>query len=232
MRGVFDDEEFKPATSRRDTEFTLGSGAQLGIFLGLVLLCGLCFGLGYTVGHHSSPVPSTASQQAGTTAQPPTMAVASHPKPSATAQTYAAPPPAHDAINLPPTSDTTSNPAPISQTLYPSVSSSPSQPQVKPALPPQAESPKPAMRPGGDFTVEPAIVPAGQSMVQIAAVSQPEDAEVLVNALRKRGYAVSARREATDSLIHVRIGPFASRDEAIRWRQRLLSDGYNAIVQP
>jgi cell division septation protein DedD len=88
------------------------------------------------------------------------------------------------------------------------------------------------MRPGGDFTVEPAIVPAGQSMVQIAAVSQPEDAEVLVNALRKRGYAVSARREATDSLIHVRIGPFASRDEAIRWRQRLLSDGYNAIVQP
>ena len=232
MRGVFDDEEFKPATSRRDTEFTLGSGAQLGIILGLVLLCGLCFGLGYTVGHHSSPVPSTASQQAGTTAQPPTMAVALHPKPSATAQTYAAPPPAHDVINLPPTSDTTSNPAPVSQTLYPSVSSSPSQPQVKPALPPQAESPKPAMRPGGDFTVEPAIVPAGQSMVQIAAVSQPEDAEVLVNALRKRGYAVSARREATDSLIHVRIGPFASRDEAIRWRQRLLSDGYNAIVQP
>ena len=232
MRGVFDDEEFKPATSRRDTEFTLGSGAQLGIILGLVLLCGLCFGLGYTVGHHSSPVPSTASQQAGTTAQPPTMAVALHPKPSATAQTYAAPPPAHDVINLPPTSDTTSNPAPVSQTLYPSVSSSPSQPQVKPALPPQAESPKLAMRPGGDFTVEPAIVPAGQSMVQIAAVSQPEDAEVLVNALRKRGYAVSARREATDSLIHVRIGPFASRDEAIRWRQRLLSDGYNAIVQP
>ena len=88
------------------------------------------------------------------------------------------------------------------------------------------------MRPGGDFTVEPAIVPAGQSMVQIAAVSQPEDAEVLVNALRKRGYAVSARREATDSLIHVRIGPFASRDEANLWRQRLLNDGYNAIVQP
>jgi cell division septation protein DedD len=69
-------------------------------------------------------------------------------------------------------------------------------------------------------------------MVQIAAVSQPEDAEVLVNALRKRGYAVSARREAADGLIHVRIGPFASRDEANRWRQRLLNDGYNAIVQP
>jgi cell division septation protein DedD len=69
-------------------------------------------------------------------------------------------------------------------------------------------------------------------MVQIAAVSQQEDADVLVNALRKRGYAVTARREAADNLIHVRIGPFTSRDEANRWRQKLTSDGYNAIIQP
>jgi DedD protein len=69
-------------------------------------------------------------------------------------------------------------------------------------------------------------------MVQIAAVTNPEDAQVLVNALRKRGYAVIARREATDSLIHVRIGPFSSRDEANKWSQKLLGDGYNAIVQP
>ena len=69
-------------------------------------------------------------------------------------------------------------------------------------------------------------------MVQIAAITNVEDAEVLVNALRKRGYAVTARREPTDSLIHVRIGPFSSRDEANRWRQKLLNDGYNAIMQP
>ena len=45
-------------------------------------------------------------------------------------------------------------------------------------------------------------------MVQIAAVSNPEDASVLTNALRKRGYTVTARREPADGLIHVRIGPF------------------------
>jgi len=33
-------------------------------------------------------------------------------------------------------------------------------------------------------------------------------------------------------LIHVRIGPFKTRDEADAWRQKLLNDGYNAIVQP
>jgi len=69
-------------------------------------------------------------------------------------------------------------------------------------------------------------------MVQIAAVSQQEDADVLMTALRKRGYAVTTHRDAVDGLIHVRIGPFASRDEAEKWRQKLLNDGYNAIVQP
>jgi DedD protein len=69
-------------------------------------------------------------------------------------------------------------------------------------------------------------------MVQIAAVSHVEDAKVLSDALRKRGYAVTARREPVDDLIHVRIGPFSTRDEANRWRLKLLNDGYNAMIQP
>jgi cell division septation protein DedD len=69
-------------------------------------------------------------------------------------------------------------------------------------------------------------------MVQIAAVSHSEDADVLVAALLKRGYAVTADHDAGDGLIHVRVGPFTSRDEADKWRLKLLNDGYNAIVQP
>jgi cell division septation protein DedD len=69
-------------------------------------------------------------------------------------------------------------------------------------------------------------------MVQIATLSHEEDANVLVGALRRHGYAVSARRDSGDNLIHVRIGPFYSRDEANRWRQKLLNDGYNAMIQP
>ncbi len=69
-------------------------------------------------------------------------------------------------------------------------------------------------------------------MVQVAAVSHGEDAGVLVGALRRRGYAASAQREPSDGLIHVRIGPFATHDEAYRMSARLLADGYNAIVQP
>jgi cell division septation protein DedD len=68
-------------------------------------------------------------------------------------------------------------------------------------------------------------------MVQIAAVGQVEDADVLTSALRRRGYAVVSRREPLDGLIHVRIGPFKTSEEAEKWRQKLLNDGYNAIVQ-
>jgi cell division septation protein DedD len=66
--------------------------------------------------------------------------------------------------------------------------------------------------------------------VQVAAVSHIEDAQVLTTALRKRGYVVTPRRES-DNLIHVRIGPFNTRDEANRWSMKLLDDGYNAEVQ-
>jgi cell division septation protein DedD len=69
-------------------------------------------------------------------------------------------------------------------------------------------------------------------MVQIAAVANAEDAGVLETALRKRGYAVTAQRNPADGLIHVRIGPFSSSEEAIHWRDKLLGDGYNAVVQP
>jgi cell division septation protein DedD len=68
-------------------------------------------------------------------------------------------------------------------------------------------------------------------MVQIAAISNPADAEVLVSALQKRGYFVSARRFTGDPLIHVQVGPFSNRADAIAMRQKLLSDGYNAILK-
>jgi cell division septation protein DedD len=75
---------------------------------------------------------------------------------------------------------------------------------------------------------EPAQTP---TMVQIAAVSHPEDAEALLAALKKRGYTVVVRNEPQDKLLHVQIGPFASRADANVMRQKLLADGYNAILK-
>ena len=54
---------------------------------------------------------------------------------------------------------------------------------------------------------------SGQAMVQIAAVSRPQDADVLVAALRQRGYGVVVRSEPQDNLLHVQVGrlPIACR---------------------
>ena len=68
-------------------------------------------------------------------------------------------------------------------------------------------------------------------MVQIAAISKQEDADVLVAALRKRGYSAVVRNDPKDNLLHVQIGPFATRDEARAMRAKLLADGYNAILK-
>jgi cell division septation protein DedD len=78
----------------------------------------------------------------------------------------------------------------------------------------------------------PTVPEAVPLMVQIAATSDAEEVDVLVGALRMRGYTVTARSDPADNLIHVRIGPFYSRDDADRWRVKLLADGYNAIIQP
>ena len=68
-------------------------------------------------------------------------------------------------------------------------------------------------------------------MVQVAAVTKQEDADALVNALRKKQYPVFVTTVATDKLFHVQVGPFPDAKDAEAMRARLLGDGYNPIVK-
>jgi cell division septation protein DedD len=235
MRGVFGDRGIQPAEARHDTELTLSSTSLLLIFFGLVLLCGLCFGLGYATGH-SGTQDSAALVQPAT--GPPTAAQSDSGqlKPSANPQAgaSAAPPDA----TADPDASVASNSAgeSVQSAAVPAPGGSSNETsgafgQVKPALGTTAPTAPPLTLPATS-AVGAALPSPGSVMVQIAAVSQQEDAEVLMAALRKHGYAVAARRDPLDDLIHVRVGPFKTRDEAETWRQKLLNDGYNAIVQP
>jgi cell division septation protein DedD len=234
MRGVFDDEdEFRPVerrrdTHRRDTELTLGPAMLLLLFFGLALLCGLCFSLGYTMGSRGSQASPLAAQQSGLPASSQTGDA--QPKPPAAQQGGA--PPQQSAVNGQPASAISgASPAAASQNPGSSSAAGASfaQPVVKPALPAEPTAPAPA---SGQPAPTLAAAPEQPLMVQIAAVSQQEDADVLVAALRRHGYAVTVRRDPADDLFHVRIGSFRSRGEANAMRRKLLNDGYNAIVQP
>jgi DedD protein len=202
---------FEPVPQSRDRELTLGPFVLTFIGCGLFALCGLCFVFGYAAGHRNAEsasalaIPPAATPAA---AQPATL----QPKPSAGQN-------GSDAASAEPADSSEAETGTSSQ---PAANAQPANPADQPAVAqPVSAAVQPAL----------AAQPAGV-MVQIAAVSHPEDADVLVGALRKRGYAVTARRDPTDGLLHVQIGPFANRNDAWAMRQKLLNDGYNAIVQP
>jgi len=72
---------------------------------------------------------------------------------------------------------------------------------------------------------------AGSFMVQVAAVSSQDIADIEIAALKKDGYAVVVRHEPQDKLLHVQIGPFADKNAAEEMRKRVQADGFNAIVK-
>ena len=202
------DEELEAERPQKDVELTLGPAVLFAIVCGLVLLCGLCFGIGYTSGRRSGArAASTKEAASGQTLAAQAAAAAAH-KPG--------------ARGTPPTVQAASPQNDTSVAASQSATNLPSTNVVRPAIPPQT----------AQSQVQPALPPGSGVMVQIAAVSHVEDANVLMGALRKRGYEVTARREPDDNLIHVQVGPFATRAEAGTMSQRLLNDGYNAVVLP
>jgi DedD protein len=67
--------------------------------------------------------------------------------------------------------------------------------------------------------------------VQVAAVSKQEDADALVDALKKKQYPAFAANTASDKLFHVQCGPYADIKEAEALRTKLTNDGYNPILK-
>jgi DedD protein len=207
-----------------EREISLGATTILGIFFALALLCAVFFGFGYSQGRRS--VPSVAASSESTLTPE---SNASKPSGSVSPQT-ASPEKQSSAataiISLTQSStpqqdeQQISTPAP-SKTTAIEPTPTPSKPTVSPA--PKQAAPIP--------TVVAASSP-GSSVVQVAAMSHQEDADVVALDLKRRGYPVAVRRVPQDKLFHVQIGPFATKKESDAMRQRLQADGYNnAIVK-
>jgi cell division septation protein DedD len=78
---------------------------------------------------------------------------------------------------------------------------------------------------------QPAISPNGAYMVQIAAVSSQEIADIELAALKKYGFDVVVRHEPQDQLLHIQVGPYATRKDAQAMQAIVLAHGFNAIVK-
>src|SRR5664279_4520293 len=83
MNSIFEIEDREERLERQDSEVTLSTGTLLAIFFGLVVVCGVFFGFGYSMGRHASDAKAAAAQLATTPAADETASAPSHPKPSA-----------------------------------------------------------------------------------------------------------------------------------------------------
>jgi cell division septation protein DedD len=231
MRSLLDTEEEEETKAR---EITLSTASLLGIFFGLVLICGVFFGFGYSMGRGTeqgakaaslgTAPASNAAESDDTANQQPAAPTPAQSQDNAEAPAKAALPApvkhakADDAADASAEDAAPAPPKHVSQALVAATESAAVQ---KPSA-------------GLAATTVPIAAPApatGRPMVQIAAVARQEDADVLVSALRQRGYGVVVRNEPQDKLLHVQVGPFADRTQATAIKQKLLSDGYNAIIK-
>jgi DedD protein len=195
-------------TSSQDTEITLGTGRMLALFFTFVLVCAVFFAIGFSLGRKTSmltvnsALSSTNSVSAHSSAGKDTSA-----KSASQASDFSFyKSVGSDAANteLPPqNSKTQAVAAPVSET--------------------QAASSGPS--------ATTAQTNAGY-FVQVAAVSRQEDADALVDALKKKQYpAFATNNSSTDKYYHVQVGPYADFKEADAMRSRLVADGYNPIVK-
>jgi DedD protein len=213
--------------SSEDTEITLGTGKLLVLFFVLVAICAGSFSLGYKLGSKSEPAVSAAVSLTATPGvMKPASSAMSAPaavnKPVEKSASPDAPATTPDA--RPATPGDSSNPANAGAAVNPGASgSAANSPAANPSGTPTSttNAPDPAT-----------TLPVSSYFVQVAAVSKQEDADALVDALKKKNYpAFVATNAATDKLFRIQVGPFPDIQEAEAMRTRLIGDGYNPIVK-
>lgn len=196
----------KESDQVQDTEITLSTGKLLGIFFALAVVCGVFFTMGYLLGKSTSVGGRTeivGSVPSGGSASG---------KPSAANKTP----------------ETTTQTCPPGSPNCASADTGAGKGSDASSQPSSGKTPDAASQSAGSDAKNGA---ASSFMVQVAAVSKQEDAEILVTALRKKQYAVFIANSSGDPLFHVQVGPFSDKKDADAMRTRLAGDGYNAIVK-
>jgi DedD protein len=247
MNTLFDEDDRDETKS--DADLTLGIGSLLSIFFGVVLICGIFFGFGYSMGRRNArptilPAATQPAQAAATAPPLPENELSGAPlKPAApddASGNSAAPSDSADSTPAKASApakqaapdNSAAKPSKTTRVVEPA-STDPSLSAVpythRPPLPtkPHAGISAPLAQAPGDSP----IIPGHPIMVQIAAVSRQEDAEVLAGALRKRGFNPTVHPGTSDKFFHVQVGPFTDKPQADAMKQQLLADGYNAIVK-
>jgi cell division septation protein DedD len=183
-----------------------------GVFLGIVVLCGVFFTLGYVMGRTQYD----SSVRAAVSAPRPAASPAANP-----------PAPPKSAVPVPAASD---------WNFYRATESKPAAEALKPALPatkpPEpATAAKPTARGAAKPLWKAPLIPRGAIVLQVAALTRESDALALAEALQQKEYPAFALAPTSDNLYRVQVGPYADVQSAEMARRSLERDGFKAIAK-
>ena len=207
------------STAQQDTEITLGTGRMMAIFFTFVLVCALFFSIGFSLGRRTT-IAGAGSLGIGRAGTPTTIVRPSAAKDNAPQPT----PQSGDFSFYKAVGEKNANAA-----LAPQDSKTPAAAATTTTSTAATSTTEPSKTAADAATAAPSS--AGY-YVQVAAVSRHEDAEALVEALKKKQYpAFTANNSTGDKFYHVQVGPYTELKDAEAMRARLIGDGYNPIVK-
>ncbi len=191
-----------PKNEDGEFELILGNRQLLSVFFIVVVLLGVFFAMGYILGHNSGPMTSEASAK-----KPEKPLVVESPTKE---QPAAAQPAAQEA---PPPAPEKSASAPPEKAAAPAKKEPEKKEPIKEAAkatpPPKQELPKYKPLDSAPATQAAAAPPAGSSYLQLVATKKDE-AEVIVDVLRKKGFkAMASQIPDKKEMYRVLVGPVA-----------------------
>jgi DedD protein len=214
----------RSARKSEGSDRVIESRHLVGLFLGVVLLCGVFFTLGYVMGKtqysgaavHAaeslwkqakpSPAPKTgpAKTEKGTNANDsPEWDFSASKKPEGKPEA-----PASAAVSQPASQPVSPGTGPTNAAL-----------KTAPA------APKPLAR------FQPPRIPRGAILLQIAALKSEGDAMALADALQRKRFPAFVVIPGADSFYHVQVGPYADPQSANIAKLSLDHEGFKAIIK-
>ena len=206
---------------KRGGERVLESRHLVGLFLGVVLLCGVFFTLGYVMGHNPYGGPVHAADALA-------RSVASVRTPPKTAERDAPPAPAPGNNEWDFYSKNSDN------RLQPAA---PPAPSTTPAPPVSHLKAGPAAPTADAHTVPTAArfqaprLVKGAIVLQVAALRHESDALAMADALQQKNFPSFVVTPTTDSFYRVQVGPYSDERAADSARVALDHAGFKAIIK-
>jgi DedD protein len=213
---------------RGSSDRVLESRHLVGLFLGVVLLCGVFFTLGYVMGRTQYGGPVHAEGQVAPIAP-------SKPSPAKSKDAQAVPAPANtewdfyakkDNTHMEPAQkemapkETGAAPAAIPAVVTKTTGSAPAA-TTKPVAAP--------VKPAANYP--PPKLPKGSIILQVAALKREGDAMKMADEIQQKRYPSFVFMLPSDGLYHVQVGPYADEKSAENAKRTLEQIGFKSIIK-